>query len=95
MAWLKYIALLPALYTFVFTTVKFIEDIAEGLPGADKKALFMQALKDGWAAFQAAFGFKAEFATFELLISLLVDFIVAILNATGVFKKNVAAPPVA
>ena len=92
MAWLKYIALLPALYQFVLQTVQLIEQIAEGLPGTDKKALFMQALKDGWTAFQSAFGFKAEFATFELLISLLVDFIVAILNATGVFKKN-ATPP--
>jgi hypothetical protein len=89
MAWLKYVALLPALYQFVFATVRMIEAIAEDLPGADKKALFMAALKEGWASFQAAFGFKSEFATFELLISLLVDFIVAILNATGVFKKNV------
>jgi|GEM_PF-5208977 len=88
MAWLKYIALLPALYQFVYATVQMIETIAEGTPGVEKKAMFMAALKEGWASFQSAFGFKAEFATFETLISLLVDFIVAILNATGVFKKS-------
>lgn len=89
MAWLKYIALVPAIYQFVLSTVQLIEQVAEGMPGADKKSMFMQALQDGWASFQVAFGFKTEFGTFEPLISLLVDFIVAILNVTGVFKKNV------
>jgi len=92
MAWLKYVALLPALYQFVLATVQMIEALAENLPGAEKKAMFMAALKQGWESFQAAFGFKAEFAAFEILISLLVDLTVAILNATGVFKKNIVTP---
>jgi len=92
MVWLKYLALFPAIYAFVRATVELVEDLAGGKTGAEKKAIFMAAMEQGWASFQNTFGFKSAFNDFATLISLMVDVVVAVLNATGVFKKTNPTP---
>lgn len=92
-AWIKYVALLPALYQLIKGAVEICEDVAEdGVLGTEKKAAVLDAVKAGCAAL----GFSAVWSILEPVASAMIDITVAIYNAVGGWKKKEApAPPVA
>lgn len=86
--WLVIALMVGQLLPLIQDAVKWVESIATGQPGAFKKEqalAFLRAVLQGTAPFS-----KLDAATIEALITIagpLIDMVVTILNATGVFKK--------
>jgi len=85
MTWIKYIALLPALYKLIQGAVEICEDVAEdGVLGAEKKAAVLEAVRMGCETL----GVGPAWAVLEPVVGVMIDMVVSIYNAVGNWKKK-------
>lgn len=99
MKWLRYLALLPQLVGFVrgiLELVRTAEDLlAGGQRGAEKKALVVDLLTAA-VNLGDALGIRAasesDVAELRAAATVAIDTVVAVLNATGVFKHSAPGP---
>jgi hypothetical protein len=79
MAWLKYITLLPLIYTLVKESVALAEDVAADgdIDGPEKKAAVLAAVKSGLTSL----GYGAIAGVLEPILSAVIDITVGIFNA--------------
>lgn len=90
MLWLKYIALLPLLYSLVKGAVELAEDVAADgdIDGPEKKAAVLAAVKTGLERL----GYGAIAVVVEPILSALIDVTVAIFNALKWKKEKPVSP---
>jgi hypothetical protein len=79
MGWLKYVALLPVLYTLVKETVALVEDVAADgkIDGPEKKAAALAAVRKG----MESLGYGAIWGVLEPVADALIEVTVAVYNA--------------
>jgi hypothetical protein len=87
--WLVIAMMVSQLLPLIQQAVQWVESIASGQPGVFKKEqalAFLKAILQGTAPFS-----KLDAGTIDALLAIaspLIDMVVAIFNATGVFKKS-------
>jgi len=91
MGWIKYVTLLPVLYSLIKGAVELAEDVAADgdIDGPEKKAAVLAALKSGLETL----GYGAIGGILEPILSAMVDITVGIYNALK-WKRGGDAPAV-
>lgn len=91
MAFLQIFALVPVLWELLERIVKTVE--TEELPGSEKKQLALDALKSLVDVVGSIPGVKGKFSA-EFVVNLaipIIDIVVGIFNAIGIFRKKESA----
>jgi hypothetical protein len=97
---LRFAKYVPFLFALIKSTVELVEGTKAGLPGPEKKQAVLDAIAVAWPSLALAFGLTAPVSGILAVAGILIDLVVGVYNAVGVFTKSappapVEAPPVA
>ena len=91
---LRFAKYVPFLFALIKSTVELVEGTKAGLPGPEKKQAVLDAISVAWPSLALAFGLTAPLSGILAVAGILIDLVVGVYNAVGVFTKKPSPAPV-